>query len=171
MIKLVRTYDPAYAGSVTIEAMLPYIASRKLEDLPQLPPGAPTPVTFHCKRLTRAQLRYADHGANDEERASRAFACGVLRVTGGRFEDGWQPSNAEDVRRIHMPDDERESMFDALDEEEIGGVLYTLSKFPLDSSPLYQLRPLSADAWDGNARRYAGASDRARQSSAQREGE
>ena len=171
LIKLVRVYDPAYAGSVPIEAMRAYISSRDFDDLPALPPGSKAPVVFHCKRLTRAQLRHADHGATDEERASRAFACGVLRVTGGSFGDGWKPSNADDARRVHMPDDEREEQFEALDEEEIGGVIYTLSKFPLDCSPLFLLRHLSGVAWDGNARRYAAAKRPARPSSAPPEGE
>lgn len=165
LIKLVRTYDPAFAASVPIEAMRPYIASRDFAALPALPAGAKVPVVFHCKRLKGAQLTYADHGTTDEERVSRAFACGVLRVTGGSYGDGWKPSNADDVRRVHMADDECEE-FAALDKEEIGGALYMLSKFPPDCSPHFLLRHLSAVAWDGNARRYAAASPPARQSSA-----
>lgn len=157
--EVVRVHDPALAGC-ELEDVKRYAESREMRDLPKLPPGAPGPVVFHCRRLTRSEmLDYVDVITGEERRWARAFGAGVVRVTGGRFEGGWEPRGASAKPRAAMTDDEMEhAQFSTADLREIGHVIYTRSDCPFDCAPRYRLLPSSLDVWGGNARRYVAPS-------------
>lgn len=152
--QVIRVYDPAFESLATAE-VTKYALSRDLADLPALPPGA-DPVRFHFVRLTRAQVAWVQRGDGTAEVYRRAFYAGVVRITGGRFGDGWEPSNAHDPKRLSGdPAEFEEQRIVELDEQEIGGWIFTRSTVPFDCAARYPVPHMSAVVFDANAARYA----------------
>jgi hypothetical protein len=157
IFELVRMHDPAFAG-VALEKVKRYARSREIADLPEVAPGALTPVRFHCRRLTRSQvLDFVELVALDNRKFARAFAAGVVRVTGGRFGDaGWAPENAESKEHLAMTDEELdEAGFAIADLLDIGQVIYLRSVAPFDCTPRYPLLLMSLAVWEGSALHFA----------------
>lgn len=149
---VIRLYDPAFEA-LAWDDLRAYAVSRDAEDLPALPPGA-SPVVFHFRRLSRAQVKWVEGGENDDERFSRAFLAGVEKISGGRFGDGWLP--ARPPKSLAMSEDELgDQQISRLDEKEIGQWIYRRSIVPFDCSVPSLLLPTSLAAFDGNARRCA----------------
>lgn len=152
---VVRMHDPAFAG-VPFEAVRRYATTRDPDDLPELPPGADEPVTFHCKRLTRSQiLDFVELVSLDTRKHARAFCAGVVRITGGRFGEGWEPEQSAAKNGLLSDEELDAQQIAPADLLEIGQVIYVRSVAPFDCSPHYPLQPSSLAVWEGNARRYA----------------
>lgn len=170
---VVRIHDPALAAASLAE-IKKYAESRDPADLPDVPAGFPQPVVFHCRRLTRSQmLDHVEVIDGEERKWARAFTAGVVRITGGRFGDGWEPEGPKSKQRLPITDEELDqAQLAPADLKEIGQVIYARSDVPFDCAPRYRLLPSSLDAWGGNARRYAAQSQAAaRQSSGPPKGE
>lgn len=171
--KVARIHDPAFAAA-SREEVVKYARTRELEDMPVVAAGLPQPLLFHCRRLTRSEMIDSVGRFEEEERKwAAAFCLGVVRISGGRFGEGWEPAGARAKDRHAMTDEELDhAQIAPADMRDIGQVIYARSDVPFDCAPLFQLLPSSLAAWSGNARRYAEqTSAAARQSSEQPKGE
>lgn len=151
---VVRWYDPAFReAGVDFAAAKRYAKSRDPKDLPQLPPGATQPITFHCRDLTRDQLfDFVELAGNQNRKHGRAFAAGVVRVTGGRFGEapGWMPEGADRSGYQAMTDSELDALGVAFaDILDVGSIIYLRSVSPKDCELRYPLQLTSLAVWEG----------------------
>lgn len=156
LIPVVRMHDPAFAG-VDFQSLKRYATTRDPEDLPKVDGLAAEPITFWFRRLTRSQVfDYVQRVTIDEQRFARAFAAGVVRISGGRFGEAWEPQHVSDPQRVSMTDEEmEEAQLAPADIEDIGQVVYLRSCSPFDCTPRYPPRLSSLAVWEGNARLFA----------------
>ena len=147
---------------------------RRKEDLPAFPPDA-QPVVYHVRRLKRSEVfDHVEAVSSAPAKAYRAFTIGLVKVTGGRFGDGWEPESARGRSTAkHVSEEELDQMeFSPGDISDIGNAIYVRSVAPKGSTPHLPRPPTSLDVWVGNARLYAARHpERAPQSSSPPRGE
>lgn len=155
---LVRMFDPALEGADPADVMR-YARTRDPDDIPSTQAA---PVVFHCRRLSRSQVfGFVEPAPNESLKFARAFAAGVVRVTGGAFgeEPGWSPADARRADYLAMQDDEIDTAggvgFAPAEIMEIGAVIYQRSVSPKGCEQRYRPLPSSLAVWEGLALRTA----------------
>lgn len=154
-IPVARIFDPAFEQADPAKVMR-YARTRAPEDMPEV---QGTPVVFHCRRLTRSQVfGFVEPAPNESLKFARAFAAGVVRVTGGDFgpDPGWSPTDVGKRDYLAMQDDEVDSAgFAPAEIVEIGAVIYQRSMAPKGFAQRYRPLPSSLAVWEGLALRTA----------------
>ncbi len=148
--KVVRLYDPA----IDIEGcnINDYVTSRDVSTLRYLE-GA-RPAVYHCRPLTRAEIREVRNKASDADRYEAAFVRGLIKVEQLYREDGSRSDWARDedksgkARPIH--DSVIEALFAESDVQEIGAVILARSFLANGSQAFYPLLRISQDALTGS---------------------
>lgn len=154
----VRIYDPAIQPwdhiRKTGTKLVDWGRERDMAKLVTYP-GA-TPVVFHCRRLTRSQMLFVSKAPDEVTQHDRAFALGVIGVDRPE-QPPWKPAGVGARDYFAMSEAELES-FEFTDIQEIGGVILTRSRVPLDLSPVYPVQPSSLAVLDAVVSRFVARS-------------
>jgi hypothetical protein len=151
--------DPALARMTPTEVVR-YAASRDPADLGEL---CGVPMSFHFRRLTRAQLfDFVDTTTSEMRRAERAFMAGIVRIEGGEFTEAWTPEGVDGRTHVAMTGDELEALGERgiapAVSVDVGSVIYLRSLLDPKAAPRYVAPPSSLAAWDALPRPSADAS-------------
>lgn len=135
--------------SMAASQIITYAQSRKPEDLGEV---VGVPVTYHYRRLTRAQWAWIDGSASEAERAERTFRAGVIMLVGGELEEAWAPDGVGSEDHVCMTDAEFDSVYDRVfargDVADVARVIYTRSILLPKAEPRFPPVAMSAHAWD-----------------------
>lgn len=123
-----------------------YARDRDESIIESTPGGRPT--WFITKRLRRSEMVLIEDTYGDAARRAAAFSCGVVAI---ERPDGQtiKPS----AKR--WTSEELDELCEHAEVEEIGMVVLSRSRVPLDWPAAYALPPSSLDAWASQAFRFA----------------
>lgn len=139
--------DDALRREWTAERIVRWSMERLDEGLPA------DVVRYEFRRLTRSRMHsFVEHATSDAERYDRAFRAGIVRVKGGRYGDGWQPSTTREAGTPVSQDELDEAGISIAESEDVGQRIYWASRLGKGSAASLPPQPSSLAAWDALAR-------------------
>lgn len=152
---VVRIQDPAIDHSaIDLKA---FLASRDPSLLKYHQGEKPT--VYHCRPLTREEIREVRNKASDADKYEGAFVRGLVRVDALEMPDGsvrdWVKPDDYSGKSKPIPDAELERCFSEADIQEVGMVIWLRSFLAKSSAGTFPLLPMSQSAAVANMYRRA----------------
>lgn len=150
----VRIYDPAIDWSRSACKAVDYARDRDASKL--VARDGHQMTVFRYQRLTRSQwLSFVSRGTSDEDKAVRAFQCGVREIS--LPSSLWRPEGVARPDFVAMGEPELDALEDRFeiglcDLVEVGTVVMTRSMLPFGYAPRFQVPPLSLGVWAAASR-------------------